>query len=107
MPRTAGLSGSTVLSPIRSRPRARTVPRAAWLVLTVLLRRVTRSLPAIDGLRGVALARDVHPDRLAAAGRQLLRALHRAQALERGSHHVHRVRRAERLGQDVAHPGRL
>src|SRR5215210_6484706 len=73
-----------------------------------LLRSVTRSLPAIAvALTRPRLAADVAVERLAAARRELLGAVQAAQPVERGAHDVDGVRRAERLGEDVADAGGL
>src|SRR5574340_39025 len=99
MPRVAGLSATSTVSPIRFSPRARTVARlrATWLI--VLLTWVTRSLAAIGPLRG--LAGDHAPEDHAAPGAELLGRVQVAQGLERRPGDVHRVRGPVRLGEDV------
>src|SRR5262245_40443865 len=93
-------------------PNARTVPRALGFVPTVERRSVTRSLADIGGLAlcpaAIAgLARDDAAEGLAAPLRELGGGTHAAQTLERRARDVDRIRRAERLGQDVADAGRL
>src|SRR6185503_8515700 len=109
MPRVAGLSATSTVCPIRFSPRARIVARLRAMWLIVLLIWVTRSLSAIAGLhrhRG-RLAGDPAHELDPAARAQLLGRVQAAQRLDRAAGHVDRVGRAERLGQDVADPGRL
>src|SRR4029079_3063220 len=108
MPRVAGLSGISTVCPIRFSPSARTVARLLAMWLIVLFVWVTRSLPGIRRLQDrCRLAGDPAHQLDPAARAQLLGRVQAAERLDRAAGHVDRVRRAVRLGQDVADAGRL
>src|SRR5216683_362667 len=101
MPRMAGVSWRMRSRPTLVRPRPRTVAR--WSSGWPLRPRTSFTRSAISGsLLGADLLQ-----LLAAQARHLLRAAQPAQAVQRRLHHVVRVPRALRLGEDVADPHRL
>src|SRR5712671_770766 len=101
MPRMAGVSWRMRSRPTLVRPRPRTVAR--WSSGWPLRPRTSFTRSAISGsLLGTDLLQ-----LLAAQARHLLRAAQPAQAVQRRLHHVVRVPRALRLGEDVADPHRL
>src|SRR5437763_13619877 len=99
MPARTGLSSISFDFPIRPRPSARSVPR--WrLVWPISLRTcVSFSFATFCHL---PLVRQHFADLLAARLRDFLGAAQLAERLLRGLQHVDRVRRAERLREDVA-----
>src|SRR5450756_1083282 len=99
-PRSTQSRSSAASDVYKRQPRL----RAMWLI--VLLTWVTRSLPAICGLRGW-LAGDEEPDGHAPTRGDLLRGRETAQGLDRGANDVHRVRGAVDLRKDVADAGGL
>src|SRR6185437_16969746 len=101
MPARTGLSSSSFERPILPRPSARSVPRCFWvwpmpLRTWVSLSRAIRRLLLHGRLVGQHLA-----DRLAARLRDLLGPAQLTQRHLGRLDHVDRVRRAERLAEDV------
>ena len=122
MPRISGRSGRVFVLPMRPRPSARSVPRVfglAWAPerIWVTLRspltigailgggRVAALLAVVVGLEH-ALRHEVLGGQAAALG-DLVGALQRLEAGDRGPGDVDVVGRAERLAQDVVHAGLL
>src|SRR6266481_2333476 len=102
MPRMSGVSWRTRSRPTLVRPRPRTVARwsSGWPL------RPRTSFTRNDMSASLLLGTDLL-QLLAAQARHLLRAAQPAQSVQRGLHHVVRVPRALRLGEDVADPHRL
>src|SRR5579862_4793686 len=102
MPRTAGVSSSTRLAPMRLRPRPRTVARCFSLVPLGLFTNVTlKVFLSAMAIPGFPLGFEDLFDRLAALGSNFGRRGHLGQAVEGGAHDVVRVGRALALRQDV------
>src|SRR6516162_4558930 len=111
MPRTAGVSLRATVWRIRRNPRPRTT--SAWLRLNPmgLFSNVTFTVPPFVSVRKLAMSSRARAGELlnilGPKPRDQHRILQRRQACKRRPHDVVRIRRSERLGQDVRDAGRF
>src|SRR5919201_1359505 len=111
MPRVAGVSFSSTVWRMRRRPRPRTVVACFRSNPIGLFTSVTLTVAPFVSVRWLAMALCARARErlqfLSAKPRDRHRILQRREAGERGAHDVVRVRRSERLREDVGDAGRL